>query len=211
MGGEFPHAEEELEHELVLLLCGTGGVPMENCTFGGDIDIMSGAGLELGGADTLRDLLDGNCLLGERGEDTGDDMEVALGLLRRAGLGAEQPWPLGTASSSGRGPRVDPPLAELTPLIADTLFRSSFPPLELIREFWIAAYAALCVGTGMGSVLWALLITGREPGRAPIRLAVRGDTPVFLFLELSPAKLFGTITKSASWSVSGLDPGDCLF
>ena len=35
--------------------------------------------------------------------------------------------------------------------------------------------------------------------------------PVFLFLELSPAKLFGTITKSASWSVSGLDPGDCLF
>jgi len=63
----------------------------------------------------------------------------------------------------------------------------------------------------MGSVLWALLITGREPGRAPIRLAVRGETPVFLFLELSPAKLFGTITKSASWSVSGLDPGDCLF
>lgn len=139
MGGELPQAEDELEHELVLLLCGTGGVPMENCTFGGDMDMMSGAGLELGGADTRRDLLDGNCLLGDRGEDTGDDMEVDLGLLRRAGLGLEHPRPLGTASSSGRGPRVDPPLAELTPLIADTLLRSSPPPLELIREFWIAA------------------------------------------------------------------------
>jgi len=117
------------------------------------MEIMSGAGLELGGADTRRDLFDGNCLLGDLGEETGDDMEVDLGLLRRAGLGAEQPRPLGTASSSGKGPSVEPPLAELTPLIADTLFRSSFPPLEFTREFWIAAYAALCVGTGMGSVL----------------------------------------------------------
>jgi len=194
LGGEFPQAEDELEQELVLLLCGTGGVPMENCTLGGDIDMMSGAGLELGGADTRRDLLEGNCLLGDRGEETGDDMEVDLGLRRSAGLGAEQPRPLGTASSSGRGPRVEPPLAELTPLIADTLFRSSAPPLELIREFWIAAYAALWVGTGIGSVLCVLLITGREPGLPTILLAVSGDTPVFLFLELSPAKLFGTIT-----------------
>ena len=140
MGGELPQAEDELEQELVLLLCGTGGVPMENCTFGGDIDMMSGAGLELiGGADTRLDLLEGNCLLGDLGEETGDDMEVDLGLRRRAGLGAEQPRPLGTASSSGRGPRVEPPLAELTPLIADTLFLSSAPPLEFIREFCIAA------------------------------------------------------------------------
>jgi hypothetical protein len=114
-------------------------VPIENCTFGGDIEMMSGAGLELGGAETLRVLLEGNCLLGDLGEDTGDELEVDLGLLRRAGLGAEHPRPLGTASSSGKGPRVDPPLAELTPLIAETLFLSSFPVREFIREFWIAA------------------------------------------------------------------------
>ena len=34
---------------------------------------------------------------------------------------------------------------------------------------------------------------------------------MFLFLLLSPARLFGTRTKSESGSVvSGLDPGDCL-
>ena len=43
-GGEVPHAELELEHEDVLRLCATGGVPMENWTLGGDMEMMSGAG-----------------------------------------------------------------------------------------------------------------------------------------------------------------------
>ena len=37
---------------------------------------------------------------------------------------------------------------------------------------------------------------------------MRGDTPIFLFLLLSPARLFGTRTKSVSWSVSELESGD---
>jgi len=103
-----------------------------------------GWGAEVGGADTLRDLLVGNCLLGDRGEEAGEDIEEALGRLSRAGLG-RQVGPLtpppGTTSSSGRGPRVEPPLAELTPDMADTELRSSdMPgpdggPRELTKEF----------------------------------------------------------------------------
>jgi hypothetical protein len=93
---------------------------------GGDIDIISGGtiacGAEEGGAETLRDLLEGNCLLGDLGEEAGEDREEALGLLRSAGLGRQEgPLPI-TASSSGSGPRVEPPLAELKPDIADTEF-----------------------------------------------------------------------------------------
>jgi len=150
---------------------------MENCTFGGDMDMMSGAGLELGGADTRRDLLDGNCLLGERGEETGDDMEVDLGLLRSAGLGAEQPRPLGTASSSGRGPRVDPPLAELTPLIADTLFRSSGPP----RELYCSVCSSLCGDWNRFCVMG--LVDHREGARSSTNPpgGQRGHPCVFVF------------------------------
>ena len=36
-----------------------------------------------------------------------------------------------------------------------------------MSEFCIAANAAFCVGTGIGSVLWVM--TGREPGRTPTR------------------------------------------
>ena len=44
--------------------------------------------------------------------------------------------------------------------------------------------------------MWVLVRAGRLPGRAPILLAVSGDTPVlFLFLLLSPARELGTITN----------------
>lgn len=73
----------------------------------------------------------------------------------------------------------------------------------------MAAKAAFCEGTGIGSVL--CVITGREPGLEPMRRAVRGEIPIFLFLVFSEARLFGTMTKSDSWSVfSGLDPLDLL-
>jgi len=66
----------------------------------------------------------------------------------------------------------------------------------------------------MGSVLCALETPGREPGLAPILLAVRGDTPSpwlpRCLLLLSPARLGGTITKPAS-AASGEDDGDCFF
>ena len=107
---------------------------MENWTLGGDMDTMSGGA----GAEIFLALdVGGNGLLGERGELTGEDMEDALGLRRRAGLGAVlRP---GTMSpSSGNGPSMEPPLALLTPDMALTLCLSS-APLLAIREFWIAA------------------------------------------------------------------------
>lgn len=143
-GGEVPHAELELEQELVRRLWATGGVPMENWTLGGDMEIMSGAGeapwlAPEGGAEIRRALeVGGNCLLGDLGELAGEDMEEQRGLRSRAGLGAGgQPRPeagTGPVSSSGRGPRMEPPEAELTPDIADTEFLSS-AALEWIREF----------------------------------------------------------------------------
>ena len=156
-GGEVPHAELELEQELVRRLWATGGVPMENWTLGGDMEMMSGAGEAAmvapeGGAEIRRALeVGGNCLLGDLGELAGEDMEEHRGLRSRAGLGAGgQPRPevggTGPVSSSGSGPSMEPPEAELTPDIADTEFLSS-AALEWISEFWIAAYAAFCVGT----------------------------------------------------------------
>ena len=58
---------------------------MENCTFGGDMEVMSGLYSDEG-ADTFLDLLEGNCLLGDMGDDVGDESEEVLDLLRRTGL-----------------------------------------------------------------------------------------------------------------------------
>ena len=117
---------------------------MENWTLGGDMEIMSGAGevprlAPEGGAEILLALeVGGNCLLGDLGELAGEDMEEQRGLRSRAGLGAGgQPLleaGTGPVSSSGRGPRMEPPEAELTPDMADTEFLSS-AALERIREF----------------------------------------------------------------------------
>ena len=92
------------------------------------------------GAEILRALVVvGNCLVGDLGELAGEEREGHLGRLSRAGLGAGTRPGLGTTpSSSGRGPRMDPPLAELTPDIADTEILSS-PGGFCIREFCIAA------------------------------------------------------------------------
>ena len=124
---------------------------MENWTLGGDMEIMSGAGevpragAPEGGAEILLALeaVGGNCLFGDLGELAGEDMEEHRGLRSRAGLGAGgQPRPevggTGPVSSSGSGPSMEPPEAELTPDIADTEFLSS-AALEWISEFWIAA------------------------------------------------------------------------
>jgi len=91
------------------------------------MEMISGAGeVPGGGAEIFRALVVvGNCLLGEWGELMGDDMEEHRGLLRSAGLGAALPPVAGTHSSSGRGPRIEPPLAELTPDIAEIELRSS--------------------------------------------------------------------------------------
>ena len=142
LGGELPQAELLLPL-LVRRRCGTGGVPIENWICGGDIETMSGCGgggwVRLpAGADTRRDLT-GNCLVGERGEE-----RVLERVLRRTGdsrTGASGSAP---ASSSGSGPRLEPPEAELTPDMADTEVLSSGatgrPPLrEATSEFWIAA------------------------------------------------------------------------
>ena len=132
-GGEVPQAEEELEQELVLcLLAETGGVPRLNCTLGGDIEIMLGAGEPpVTGAEILRALVVvGNCLVGGLGELAGDVREEQRGRLSSPGLGT-------TPSSSGSGPSIDPPLAELTPDMADTEILSS--PGFCMREFCIAA------------------------------------------------------------------------
>ena len=70
-------------------------MPIENWMLGGDMETTSGAGEQGvlgtgcgpadGGADTLLDFeVGGNCLLGERGEEAGEEREEVL-LLRRAG------------------------------------------------------------------------------------------------------------------------------
>ena len=58
---------------------------MENCTLGGDMEVMSGLYSDEG-ADTFLDLLVGNSLLGDMGEEAWDEREKALDLLRHAGL-----------------------------------------------------------------------------------------------------------------------------
>ena len=101
---------------------------------------MFGAGelLKAGAAEIFLDLVvGGKGLLGERGELAGDDREEHLGRLRSPGLGTGA-RPEQTPSSSGSGPSIDPPLAELTPDIAETEIRSS-PGGFWIREFCIAA------------------------------------------------------------------------
>ena len=76
-------------------------------------------------------------MLGDLGELTGEEREEQRGRRRRAGLGAEHPVPAPTPtlSSSGSGPRMDPPLAELTPDMAETEYLSASEGLDLISEF----------------------------------------------------------------------------
>ena len=114
--------------------------------------LMMSGGWADGGADTRRDF-PGNCLDGERGEDAGDDREEARGRRSKAGDTAAgcRPPPTMASSSSGSGPRVEPPEAEDTPDMADTEFRSEAtattsglaallrPEAEATREFWMAA------------------------------------------------------------------------
>ena len=142
-GGELPQAEEELEQELVrCLLAETGGVPILNWTFGGDIEIIfGGAGELLGtGTEIFRDLvIGGNCLLGDLGELAGEEREEHLGRLRRPGLGMGAAPEQTPPPSSSSGSSIEPPLAELTPDMAETEIRCSSPGGFWIREFWIAA------------------------------------------------------------------------
>ena len=132
VGGLVPAPAEEVEEQLLVRrLWGTGGVPMLNCTLGGDMETRSGAGEQ---AETRR-VLPGNCLEGERGEEAGlwlgAVQDWGRGRRSRAGLGAGP-----TVSSSGSGPSVEPPLALLTPDMADTELRSpASPPRLAIREF----------------------------------------------------------------------------
>ena len=72
------------------------------------------------------------CLPGDFGLEAGLDMEEALGLLEDEGLGfAAAPAPDGATPSSGKGPRVEPPLAELTPDMAE--MESPLLVLDLAR------------------------------------------------------------------------------
>ena len=105
---------------LVLRLCPSGGVPMVYCVCGGDSWQMSGTAE--GGAEVRRDLAWSCCwwCLGDLGLEAGLESEEALGLLEAEGLGCTAAAPNGATPSSGRGPRVDPPLAELTPDMAET-------------------------------------------------------------------------------------------
>ena len=109
--------------------------------------VYSTEGAEVGGADTLLNLLEGNCLLGDIGEDRGDDSEGVPDLLRCAGLFIKVFvfWS-STISSSGNGPRSDPPLTYSDFDRAEFFFSLEDSPL-FISEFCIAAYAAFCVGT----------------------------------------------------------------
>ena len=112
-------AQEEEEPEEVRRRWGAGGVPIVNCTWGGDREEM---GQAMGGADTRRDLVLGNCFVGDLGDDTGlcPDMEEALGRRCIAGLGWTPPHEgRGSFSGTTSSPRVELPV-ELTPLIADT-------------------------------------------------------------------------------------------
>ena len=103
-----------MPHELLELVrrrCPGGGAPMVNWTAGGDIWQMSG----IGGAEYLRVLA--LLLAPGRGLAVGVSGLVA-GLPIRVCLAL--PPPIGAILSSGSGPKVDPPLAELTPDMADT-------------------------------------------------------------------------------------------
>ena len=117
--------------------------------------LMMSGGWAAGGADTRRDF-PGNCLDGDRGDDAGDEREEARGRRSRAGdtaAGCRPPPPTMASSSSGSGPRVEPPEAEDTPDMADTEFRSEAaattsglaaaallrPEAEATSEFWMAA------------------------------------------------------------------------
>ena len=61
------------------------GGDMETTSGAGEQGVGTGCGPAEGGADTLLDLeVGGNCLLGERGEEAGDEREDVL-RLRRAG------------------------------------------------------------------------------------------------------------------------------
>ena len=128
-------------------------MPIENWMLGGDIETTSGAGEQgvgtccgpaEGGADTLLDFeVGGNCLWGERGEEAGDEREEVL-RLRRAGEPCAARWGRlsPTASSSGKGPRVEwEEDAEETPDMAETdCFSSSFCWVrDATKEFWIVA------------------------------------------------------------------------
>ena len=108
---------------------------------GGDIEIIFGAGELLGtGTEIFRDLvLGGNCLLGDLGELAGEEREEHRGRLRRAGLGTGAAPEQTPAPSSGSGSSKEPPLAELTPDMAETEIRCSSPGGFWIREFCIAA------------------------------------------------------------------------
>lgn len=66
---------------------------------------------------------------GDLGLDAGLDKDDALDLRTTAGLASCR------LRSSGRGPKVEPPLAELTPDMADT--ESPDLLLERIRLAWI--------------------------------------------------------------------------
>ena len=118
-----------------------GGVPRENWMLGGDMETTSGAG-ELGGcaaeggAETRRDLEEGNCLVGERGEEAGEQREEVR---RRRSAGEVGGWSP-TTSSSGRGPRVEwEEEAEETPDMPDTDWLASCCVREVTRECWMAA------------------------------------------------------------------------
>lgn len=108
---------------------------------GGDMETTSGAG-ELGGcaaeggAETRRDLEEGNCLVGERGEEAGEQREEVR---RRRSAGEVGGWSP-TTSSSGRGPRVEwEEEAEETPDMPDTDWLASCCVREVTRECWMAA------------------------------------------------------------------------
>ena len=81
----------------------------------------------------------GNCLLGDLGELAGEERDEQRGRLRSPGLGAgTRPETVTTPSSSGNGPSIEPPLAELTPDMAETDILSS-PVGFCIRELCMAA------------------------------------------------------------------------
>ena len=92
----------------------------------------------IGGAEIRRDLVEVVIL----GLEVGLDIDAALG--RK-----------GAIPSSGNGPRVDPPLAELTPDMAEVIES----PL-LVLDLTICWKLAFCDGTGIGSCK----LTGNEMG-----------------------------------------------
>ncbi len=98
---------------------------MVYCVCGGDIWQMSGTA-DGGGAFMRRVFC---CLLGDFGLDMGLESEEGRDLRAEVGLGSVPPS--GATPSSGSGPRVDPPLAELTPDMAE--MESPLLVLDLAR------------------------------------------------------------------------------